>query len=278
VVPVFVLSVLLASWIIPSSHHRALTVIEYAIAPLELAFLGFVGWRTHCGYRRYRSCRIRNVDYDAVDAIRATVTEIVQLPFAARIVSYEISIFYLAIFGWRIPTEHDESRRFTCYRDSSYGILFAALMMVMSLELIGVHVALHIWISPTIAGIVTVLSLYAALWLMGDYQALRLRPIVIESDRVRLRLGLRWEADLPFSKIRSVRPAGPQAEYDLKMVVLGEPKVIVDLTEKVRISGVYGLRRNASRILLAVDSPERFREIITETLRSEAEQVGQLGE
>jgi len=268
VVPVFVLSLLLASRVLPSTHHGALTVLEYAAAPLELALLGFIGWRAYRGYRRFRDDRDR--ERDPLDAMREAAAEIIHLPVAARIASYEMAIFYLALLGWRVRSRHDAPDRFTCYRDSSYGILLAALMMVMAIELIGVHVALHFWVGPTVAWIVTALSVYGVLWLLGDFQALRLRPIVLTDEGIRLRLGLRWEVELPYSRIRSVGPAATAVASDLKMAVFGEPQVRLELTEPTTVQGVYGLRREASGILLAVDSPERFRQAVAARIDRDA--------
>lgn len=266
VVPVVVVSVLLASWIVPASHRGALTIVEYAIVPLELGLVGFVAWKVRRAYLLYRSSRDRNARFDAVDAIRAAVAGVVPYPAAARAASYELSILYLALFGWRAKPDRDDSRQFTCYRDSSYGILLGALMMVLILELVGVHVALLLWVGPTIAWIVTALTLYTALWMIGDFQALRLRPIVIEAERLRLRVGLRWEADVPLSAIRSVEAPDAAAGPGLKMAILGEPGVSLGLTREIPVSGIYGMRRSASRVLLAVDSPERFREALAARL------------
>lgn len=262
VVPVLVVSVFLASWVVPTEHDGLLSVVEFALVPLELAFVGYIGWRAHRGYRAYREDRTRHADRDPVDAIRTAVAETIPVPAAARAAAYEIAILYLALVGWRLRPADDERQRFTCYRDSSYGAALAGLMMVMVVELVGAHIALHVWVSPTLAWIVSIVTAYTAFWLIGDFQAFRLRPIVVEDDRIRLRFGMRWEADIPLSAVRSCERAGTDDGADLKMTTLNQPTILLELSEPVRVIGLYGLAKEASRILVAVDDPERFRHAV----------------
>jgi hypothetical protein len=263
VAPVFVAAVLIASWMLPAAHRGTVELLEYALAPLELGLLGLIGWRAWRGWRAFGERRRAPADeMDAVDALREAARELVGSPALARVVSYELAILYLALAGWRLEPRRDR-RCFTCYRDASYGVLFAALMIVAAIELVAVHLALHVWVGPVAAWVVSALSLYGVLWLLGDYQALRLRPTVVTGDGIRLRLGLRWETELPFRAVRSVERAGeePRRE-DLKMAVLGAPNVRLRLLESVSVYGFYGVRRTTRSILLAVDSPDRFVELV----------------
>lgn len=64
------------------------------------------------------------------------------------------------------------------------------LVHAMVIEVIGVHFLIaHFW-SPTAAWIFTALDLYALLWIIADYQAVRLSPIVINDHKLLPRLEL----------------------------------------------------------------------------------------
>lgn len=60
----------------------------------------------------------------------------------------------------------------------------------------------------------TGISLYTLVWMIGDWRALRLRTSTVTPDSIQLRLGTRWEVEIPLVDdpegfMRAVREAGP---------------------------------------------------------------------
>jgi hypothetical protein len=128
-------------------------------------------------------------------------------------------------------------------------------------ETLPVHV-LVAHFSPVAAWILSGASIYSLLWLIGDYQGLRLRPCRIDDDLLLVRLGLRWSVRVPLAAIAEVRairarPAGRDRGY-LHATLIGDPTVLVELREPVRAIGPYGWRRLVHRIGLAPDDREGF--------------------
>lgn len=98
------------------------------------------------------------------------------------------------------------------------------------------------------------MHVYTVLWLVGDLRALVLRPIRIEGGRLLLRIGLRWEADVPLAAIAAVE-RGPSAA-GLRLGVLGSPNLVVRLRSPMQVHGPFGIRKTAGALLLQVDDPD----------------------
>jgi membrane protein YdbS with pleckstrin-like domain len=175
--------------------------------------------------------------------------------------AFEIALCHHAFAGWRArPLTGPET--FTYHRRVSYGAMMAALMLVMIPETLGLHFLVQRW-SPAAAWVLTVLSIYSVLWLLGLYQAVRLRPIRVEEDRLLIRIGLKWRVEVPFEDIAAVEVLRggtvlPKRKDLLRAVVLGDARYLLTLARPAVAEGPYGIRRRVEKIAFAVDEPQRF--------------------
>ena len=80
--------------------------------------------------------------------------------------------------------------------------------MALVAETIALHFLVARW-SEVAAWVLTGVSVYGAVWLVGDYRACVARRIEVTEESLRLRLGLRWEAEIPYSAIAEIVPLGP---------------------------------------------------------------------
>jgi len=86
--------------------------------------------------------------------------------------------------------------------------------MAILVETVAVHMLVR-QASPISAWILTGLSCYALLWLVGDFRALRSRLTVVAGGSLRFRMGLRWELDVSLSDIDSAfRSSAAEASED----------------------------------------------------------------
>lgn len=148
----------------------------------------------------------------------------------------------------------------TSHRRAAYGTLVAAFLIIVAVETAAVHFLVQMW-SPLAAWGLTALSVYAAIWLVGDWRAIRARPSVLGPDRLRLRLGLRWEVDVPRAAIEAVEP-GLSGETDLGLVLPASKGATLRLTEPVEVLGPYGIRRRARTIAVTLDEPRLLEEAL----------------
>jgi len=257
VLPVFIGSVLLAGRLIPDSHHQVLDRVEYGLVAAGIALLGFLAYRAWQLRRAYRAQAATGLDVYA--GLRESAQSILGL-VAGSVLAYEMTVFYYLLFGWRRAPK-DRPGSFGYHRKTVYLAIVAVVMLAVFAELFGMHLLISLW-SPVVAWIVTALSLYAVLWLIGDAHAIRLRPIRLTETMLFLRVGIRSTIDVPLESIDefgAVNAGLPRSTPGyLKAVLLGGPNFRVELNTPVDALGPYGLTMEAKTIDVHVDEPQRL--------------------
>lgn len=160
---------------------------------------------------------------------------------------------------------------FSYHQRSEYFGVFLMLVHAMLIEIIAVHVMLMQY-SHTAAWIATVLDMYALLFLIGDYQAIRKSPVILEDDRLHIQKGLRFHTVIDTVDIKelAVYEAGDEHwRKDKRAVHLGlagfepvPPQLVLELADAVDVHLFFGLKKRVDRIYLTLDEPERFWEAI----------------
>lgn len=260
VAPIFLLSLGAVSWLVPAEHQSLLQALEWLVAPVELFVLGYIGVKV---VRMTRHFRAQGEATDVYDRLREGFRQALGVRWAADVFAFEVGLFYYALFTWRTPVEAEQDRfAFSYHRRSGYGPVVTAILVAMGIELIALHVLLHLW-SPAAAWVMTALSGYGIVWIVGDWQAVRHRPVRIEDDALLLRIGLRWTVRVPFSQIEAVYPARskPPARKTpgyLEAILLGKPTYLVVCKEPVVAQGLYGIRKRVTTIGFALDDTPAF--------------------
>ncbi len=172
----------------------------------------------------------------------------------------------MALFSWRsAPHVPAGAAPFTVHRTCGLGAVFAGLVLASVAETLGAHFLIAQWSSRG-AWLSTAASAYFVVWLLGDLRAMRLRPILLERDRLRVRIGLRWRAEVPLASIRKIC-AGPDPLRHRTCAVaspLGGPNLYLHLDGPAVLEGPLGLRRRGDCLGLRVDDPEALRRAIAE--------------
>jgi hypothetical protein len=137
--------------------------------------------------------------------------------------------------------------------------------MILLLESAGLHVIISLW-NQTAGWIVTGLNVYFMIWLIGDYRALKARLIQITPTHLSIRVGVRWEAEIPINQIGQVElistVRGTPEHNVLVAAILDQPKLCLKLKADVVVHGMYGIQKNVSEIWLGVDdAPKLYREL-----------------
>jgi hypothetical protein len=185
---------------------------------------------------------------DPAAALRQGFTDALGDNPAVRAMAYELTVFWYAVVSWG----RSAGAGFTAYKRAGWTAIYVALGLCS----IGEGVALHFLLrrfGPYVAGAGIVLHLYMLVWILGDLRALALRPIQVEGGLLRLRIGLRWEAEIPLRLIQSVERSGTEG---MRLGVIGSPNLRLVLREPVQLQGMFGIRRRSSSLLLQVDEPD----------------------
>jgi len=251
-----VLSMFAAALVLPRAHHQALRVLEILLIPLEVALLGSVVWRAARALRLSRS----SIAGDPLHQLHSAARGALPWDRAAEVFASEAALLYYAFGAWRTrPHAPAGACAFTQHRRSGHGGIVFALLVLMAAEGVVLHLLLARW-SVIAAWVLTIASLYGALWLVADYRATVLRPVLVGADEVWIRAGLRWNARLPRSMITAVQRTPPaEKEECLQLTLLSTPTHWVAFAEPVSVQGPYGFRRRARVLGLTPDAPEEFR-------------------
>ena len=216
--------------------------VRLLAVPLELALI----WVAVSSVRK--ALRARQAA-DAASALRDGLTDALGSSVVARAVATELSIFWYALFSWG----RGAPPGFTAYKRAGWIAIYIAILLACLAEAIPLHFLFRRW-GPLAAALSVTVHVYTALWLIGDLRALVLRPLRIERGLLLLRIGLRWEADVPLEEIVAVER--PVKSPGLKLGVLGTPNLAIRLRQPMEVQGPFGIRRTSGTLLLQVDEPE----------------------
>lgn len=133
-------------------------------------------------------------------------------------------------------------------------------LMLIAVEMPVMHLILHWLVSPLVALVVTVLSVYGFIFMLADYRATLYRPISIDGDQLRIRYGIAGDVAVPLARIAAVSrhdASARRAPGRMRFVGMGAANVRLELLPDTRLAGLLG-ERGIEAILLGVDEPERF--------------------
>jgi hypothetical protein len=265
---VFVLSLIAATQIIPSEQQRILTPLEIIAGVAEVSILSFIAWKAVYGVRRFRAAAAEQHDGDAFEAIRGAARRVVDSERVADALAYEIAIMCYGLGSWRQRLVAGAGH-YTSYKRNSYGSTLFGIGVLLVVELIAVHLIVQHYWSATGAWILSILSVYAGIWLLSDWQAQRLRPTVITTDALVLRAGVRWEVTIPLARIQSFRRVSAIEDKPrgaLNLVAFGDALFEVTTNAPVEAQGVYGIRKPTTCVWFTIDDPTDFQEKLSSQL------------
>lgn len=268
VIPVMVIGLLIGSYFLPNENQTYLELFKsWALPVIEFSILIFVIIKVRKTIKTYK--KLKNVSPDFYDTLKNVCTEILPkklvLPFAT-----EVAVFYYGFINWKKRTIN--SNEFTYHKKSGTPSLLGGFIMVIGIETIALHFLLAKW-SLVFAWILTGLSLYTAIQVLGFAKALSKRPISIEDDKLTLRYGIMNETRIPYFDIEAVVLSKKELKKDKLIKTLsplGELEshnVIISLKRENTLIGLYGIKRKYRTIGLHIDEPNNFKEKLENALQ-----------
>jgi hypothetical protein len=263
VAPVMVFSLVGAYWILPEAHEGVLGWLEVGVALVEAAALTWIVLRFRAVVRAYR----QSGEADLLARLREAFASAFGPGLAAEAFAAEVAV---PLYALGRGVESRDATTFGYRSRSGYAAVFAAIGLAGAVELGLGHLLLLHYVGPAAAWIHLALSVYGTLWLVADLRAMRARPIRLSADRLLVRCGLRWTAEVPVSLIAEVRRltkgsyAGTEGFRDL--TPLSRARYSVVLREPVTVRGPLGITREATRLGLDVDDRQRFEARLAEVV------------
>ena len=263
VAPVVILSLVGAHWILPEAYEGVLGVFEVGVVLVEAAVLTWVVLRFRAVVRAYR----RSGEADLLVRLREAFGAALGAGLAAEAFAAEAAV---PLYALGRGVELRGGSAFPYRTRSGYGAVFAGIAVAALVELALGHFLLLRFVGASAAWVHFAVSAYGALWLTADLRAMHARPVRLTGERLLVRCGLRWTADVPLALVSEVRrlEKGRYAKTDgfLDLTPLGAARYAVVLREPVRVRGPLGITREATRLGLDVDDRERFEARLAETV------------
>ena len=267
-IPVFVLAIFIASFLLPSAQQQYLELMKWLLVPVEFFVAGYLISKARRSLQRYRALRVSELDF--LETLHATLRETFGRHRAVEILATEICIFYYAFFSWRHKLEISaETSAFTYHKKSGYVSVAFVFAFLIAIETVAMHVLL-LRLSAPVAWGLSILSLYGLIFLLADLNAVRQRPLCLERDDLKVRIGLRWRVSIPLTQIKSFeetrRIATDKKGKLLNAVLFGAPNLIIRLQCPMTAIGLYGLKKKFEILALCVDELDQLKKILQERI------------
>lgn len=257
---VFVASLIAASWVVPAEHQGLLRAMQWAGGLVEIGLMSYVLIRASRVLRRLRSVPAALGEQDLLTRWRTAARQAFDVRAAADAFAYEAAVLYYAVSFLRRTPPPKQPGSFSYHRTNAYAAVVGAILCAAAVELAAGHFLLQMW-SATAAWVHLAVGAYSVLWLLGDFQGMRHRPIRLAEGALLVRTGLRWSVRVPYRQIATVtsmRRVPTDADDHLDAVAFGSPQFSVRLRAPVVADGPYGLTKRVASLTLRVDDPAAF--------------------
>jgi len=273
IAPLVLLGCAVASIALPAAASRDyLQRIKYLAALPELLIVGYLFIKARQTWQSYP--RADEASGDFVDRLRFICRGSLGEHVLAEVFVSELAMLYYAFFSWRArpPVLPAQTLSFSYHKKSGWAAILAALLIIITTESFVTHYFIQKW-SSVAAWLLSALSVYCVVWLVGDYRAMCLRPIYFDEEALYLRQGLRWSARIPLCSIERIEVAGlnnvrQSAPDYFRAVALGEPDFFIVLKEVVVADGIFGLKKRFRQAGVSVDESQLFAEKLSEHIKS----------
>ncbi|WP_302961466.1 hypothetical protein [uncultured Adlercreutzia sp.] len=263
VIPVIWIGYALSALALGAPDAGILPALLSALIPVELAIAVRECLKIT---RTFKAAKTESSD--PVVWFRETMLYLVRKDVAANMTAAELAVWYYALLSWRKkPYVLSGARAFSYHNAGDYMNMMLGLALAFPVEIVAVHLLVSQWSVPA-AIVVTALSVYAAIWLVGDARARMLRPIAVGGSSVRLECGIQMEAVIPISHIEAVSLSGNEIghieESDrLNYGTFYRPDAWLVMRSPVEVRTLLGTK-HVRAIGVSVDDPKAFAAAIKE--------------
>lgn len=263
--PIVGIGGIIAWLILPETLRSEAVWLKPAILATDALIVSWVGWKVLTLLLTAR--RVGSGGEDGAEALAEGVSKTWGSGKAASLLTHELTMIFYLFFSWgRSSKAGASSESFTYYKENTQILVASILTKVILFEGVVMHLLVMQW-SHALAWILTAADAWLLLLIWGDCRASVLRPVRVEDGSLRLRYGLRIQADVPYDAIESIESAreyhpDKQEQRRAALPVLGTPNVRIRLRRELDVQGLLFVPRKVSEIYLCVDRPSEFAQAV----------------
>ncbi len=259
IISAYILSAWSVYFILPKTQHFYLNYVWHSLALVEISVMIWAISKIKTIIKTYKSLSINSFDFyfNLKKSLELTIGNTV----FTRVFATEIATIRYGLLFFIQPKIEKMSHQkvFSVHKKSGYVTVWSVLLFVAFIELFAMHFLFKSF-GNTVVLIADLLSIYAIIFMVADLIALLRRPIVIDNQQLTIRVGIRWHAIIDLNKIEKIELISkmPKDKDIRKVATLGEPNLLLTLTESIELTGLYGMRFQTKRLALLVDNKELF--------------------
>lgn len=260
VAPFLIACMIIASYVIPASNQDTLDIAKTWLIPMvELSVISIILFKVTKAIKSYREADLKHHDF--FNALNETCESIFPKG-VAKLAANEIALIYYGFFNYtKIELKSNE---YSNYKGSGILSTLGAIIFVVAIEMVSIHILASKW-SITLAWVLTGLSIYSAMQLVGIIRSVPKRPIRIHDDRLTLRFGILSETNIPLDMISSIEVVGSdeykKSKHIKTLSLLGSlehANIKIRVQEPQKLEFIYGKPKLYSTLYLFVDKHQSF--------------------
>ncbi|MCH1627153.1 hypothetical protein [Fredinandcohnia quinoae] len=285
ILPVPIAGFWLAYFIVPHHELPIFDYVKYSIFALEGVFIAIELTLAIFLLRKIpallKNYKIQSeIDFYYPTMLRNAFNKTFGTRKITEFLILDFSVIYFGLFAWKKKWQQLDhaATSFSIHKKSGYFGLFIVIAHAMVIEVIGVHFLILQW-STVAAWIFTVLDIYALIWIIADYQAVRLSPIVMTKEKMFVQIGIRRGIEIDFSTIKSIDSTRTDKKIrgleknsfsiTLPDLIEEEPQFEMELKEPAIARLPFGKKREITKLYVTVDEKEKFYQLVQEMIADE---------
>lgn len=261
IAPFLILCVVLASYVLPTQHQDTLQLAKtYVIPAIEISVLAIVILKVRKAIKAFKTSS--QIQKDFYTVLQDTCASLFPKT-AAKLVANEIALIYYGFFNFKSVSLKDNE--FSNYKQSGVLSTLSAFIFVVAIEMVTIHFIASKW-SVVLAWVLTGLSIYSALQLIGIIRSVPKRPIQIVEDALVMRFGILSETRIPIKAIAGIEIADYSAfekhKHTKTLSLLGEleqTNIAIHLKTPQQLSFIYGKPKTYTKLLVGIDQAQLFK-------------------
>ncbi|QQE77861.1 hypothetical protein [Alicyclobacillus sp. SO9] len=177
-----------------------------------------------------------------------------------RYIATDLTLIYYSLFSWgRKAYSPSGTKVFSYHTTSNAWIILIVMSKVLLLEGFATHILVQHW-SHFAAWVLTASNIYLWLFLLGDYRAMKLNPLILSDSALRVRYGLRFKLTIPMTDIAAVTETSNVrlTRKERRETLMYESNVHIALNHPVLARGPFGLQKSVTGLYIHLDQPGNF--------------------
>ena len=212
---------------------------------------------------KYRSTR--SMGYSGFESLQQALEDAIP-KLAAKLLTTELILYYTLYLSLKGQSRQPALDRYPS-KLSNYGFFIKAIVVVCLIEL----AALSFVLPDYWKVIHLILGVWAIMWLIADYNAMKFYTHEFRNDGIKMQMGLRCSGFAPFELISSIQQTGkavpdfslgpivPKSEPDNLYFSTGENcNVLIELKEPLIFQGLVKDFTGIQRVWLSIEDPDTF--------------------